>query len=241
MTKKIFRSLPFRLALALFAGILGGLVAHASVMQVVVTIQNLLGAIVMFTIPLIIIGFIAPSVAQLGGNASRLLGIALLLAYLSSVGAAFFSVASGYAILPRLDMAGNAGEGQTLPKVIFNLEIPPVMPVMSALAFSVFIGMAAAWRRAGNIIAALNEFQGMVILMVTRIIIPILPFFIACTFCSLAYEGLITRQLPAFLAVILLVMAGHYIWMAFLYSLAAIYSKKNPFRVLRHYGPAYLT
>jgi Na+/H+-dicarboxylate symporter len=233
--------LPFRLAFALFAGISGGLVANASVMQVIVTVQNLLNAIIMFSIPLIIIGFIAPSVTQLGSNASRLLGIALLIAYLSSVGASLFSVASGYAILPHLDIVSDAGEGRTLPEAIFNLQIPPIMSVMSALVFSVFIGIAATWRRAGKIIAALNEFQGMVILIVTRVIIPLLPFFIACTFCSLAYEGLITRQLPVFLAVIFIVIAGHYIWMALLYSLAAVYSKKNPFRVLRHYGPAYLT
>ncbi|MDR1153120.1 MAG: dicarboxylate/amino acid:cation symporter, partial [Bacteroidales bacterium] len=239
--KKIFGSLPFRLALALLAGISGGLVANAGVMQVVVTVQNLLSAVIMFTIPLIIIGFIAPSITQLGSNASRLLGIALLLAYLSSVGAALFSVVSGYAILPHLNIVSDASAGRALPEVIFDLRIPPVMPVMSALAFSVCIGIAATWRRAGKIIAALDEFQGMVILLVTRIIIPVLPFFIACTFCSLAYGGLITRQLPVFLAVILIVIAGHCVWMTFLYLLAALYSGKNPFRVLRHYGPAYLT
>jgi Na+/H+-dicarboxylate symporter len=241
MLKKIYSSLPFRLALALFVGISGGLVANAGVMQVIVTVQNLLNAVIMFTVPLIIIGFIAPSVTQLGSNASRLLGIALLLAYLSSVGASFFSVASGYAILPHLHIVSDAGGGRALPEVIFDLQIPPIMSVMSALAFSALIGIAATWRRAGKITAALHEFQGMVILIVTRVIIPVLPFFIACTFCSLAYEGLITRQLPVFLAVILIVIAGHYIWIALLYSLAAVYSKKNPFRVLRHYLPAYLT
>jgi Na+/H+-dicarboxylate symporter len=241
MIKKIFSNLPFRLALALFVGISGGLVANAGVMQVVVTVQNLLNEIIMFAIPLIIIGFIAPSITQLGGNASRLLGIALLLAYLSSVGASLFSVASGYAILPHLNIMSDTGEGRALPEVIFDLQIPPIMSVMSALVFSVLIGIAATWRRAGNMISALNEFQGMVLLIVTRVIIPILPFFIACTFCSLSYEGLITRQLPVFLVVILIVIAGHYIWMGLLYLLAAIYSKKNPFRVLRYYGPAYLT
>jgi Na+/H+-dicarboxylate symporter len=241
MIKRIFSNLPFRLALALLVGIAGGLVASAGVMQVIVTVQRLLNEIIMFAIPLIIIGFIAPSITQLGGNASRLLGVALLLAYLSSVGASLFSVASGYAILPHLTIVSDTGEGRALPEVIFDLQIPPIMSVMSALVFSVLIGIAATWRRAGNIIAALNEFQGMVLLIVTRVIIPILPFFIACTFCSLSYEGLITRQLPLFLVVILIVIAGHYIWMGLLYSLAAVYSKKNPFRVLRHYGPAYLT
>ena len=212
----IFKSLPFRLALSMITGILGGLVANEIVMQVVITVQNLLSAIILFIVPLIIIGFITPSITQLGRNASRMLGLALLLAYLSSVGASFFSVAAGFAILPNLNIMSDAGTHQTLPEMIFDLKIPPVMPVMSALVFSVIIGISAAWKCARKIIAALDEFQGMVFLIVTRIIIPILPFFIACTFCSLAYEGLITRQLPVFLAVILIVMIGHFLWMALL-------------------------
>ena len=36
-------------------------------------------------------------------------------------------------------------------------------------------------------------------------------------------------------------MLGHYIWLAVLYLLAGACSGKNPWEVLRHYGPAYLT
>ena len=87
----------------------------------------------------------------------------------------------------------------------------------------------------------LEEFQRIVLAVVTRVVIPILPFFIAGTFCGLAYEGSITKQLPVFLMVILIVMAGHYIWLAVLYGLAGAYSGSNPWEVVRHYGPAYLT
>ena len=44
-----------------------------------------------------------------------------------------------------------------------------------------------------------------------------------------------------FIWVILIVMAGHYIWLTVLYVAAGIYSGKNPMEVLKHYGPAYLT
>ena len=75
----------------------------------------------------------------------------------------------------------------------------------------------------------------------TRVIIPILPVFIACTFCALSYEGTITRQLPVFLKVIIIVMIGHYLWMTLLYLIAGAYSGKNPLEVVKHYGPAYIT
>ena len=81
----------------------------------------------------------------------------------------------------------------------------------------------------------------MMMAIVKRIIIPILPIFIATTFAGLAYEGGIIHQLPLFLKVLLIVIIGHYIWLAFLYAIGALISKTNPFQVLKHYGPAYMT
>ncbi|MDR2763721.1 MAG: dicarboxylate/amino acid:cation symporter [Tannerella sp.] len=238
---KIFKSLPFRLLIALAIGIATGLIVNETAMQIVVTLQHLSGAVIMFLVPLIIIGFIAPSITKLGGNASKLLGIALGLAYVSSIGAAFFSTAAGYGIIPHLTVAGNADVTRELPKAIFDLQIPQIMPVMSALVFSVLIGLAAVWNKSQRIIATLDEFQEIVISIVVKVIIPILPFFIACTFCSLTYEGGVTHQLPLFLVVILLVVVGHFIWLVLLYGVAAAYSGKNSLRVLKHYLPAYLT
>ena len=158
-----------------------------------------------------------------------------------SVCAALLSMGAGYVIIPGLSIQ-SATEGlRQAPELLFNLEISPIMPVMSALVFSVLIGLAATWTHARVITQVLEEFQQIVLAVVTRVVIPILPFFIAGTFCGLAYEGSITKQLPVFLMVILIVMAGHYIWLAVLYGLAGAYSGSNPWEVVRHYGPAYLT
>ena len=242
----IFKSLPFRLLVGVAAGIVLGLWASgftygSQVMQVVLTLKELLGSLINFCVPLIIIGFIAPSITRLKQNASRMLALALVLAYTSSVCAALMSMAAGYAIIPALSIQSAAEGLNQLPELLFNLEIAPVMSVMSALVFSVLVGLAATWARAEAVTRLLEEFQRIVLGVVTRVIIPILPFFIAGTFTSLAYEGSITRQLPVFLIVILIVMVGHYIWLAVLYGLAGAYSGSNPWEVLRHYGPAYLT
>lgn len=82
----------------------------------------------------------------------------------------------------------------------------------------------------------LNEFQKVVLAIVSRIIIPILPFFIGLTFCSLAYEGTITKQLPVFLKVIVIVLVGHFIWMTLLYVLAGVYSGENPLDIIKIMG-----
>ena len=239
--KKLLNSLPFRLLAGVIIGILVGLVANETFMNIIVTVKQLLGELITFCVPLIVIGFIAPSITRLGKNASRMLMVALILAYVSSVGAALVSMVAGFNIIPHLSIVSTAEGLKELPEVIFELSIPQIMSVMSALVFSVLIGLAVTWTKADRTAELLEEFQKIVLEIVTRVIIPILPVFIACTFCALSYEGTITRQLPVFLKVIIIVMIGHYLWMTLLYLIAGAYSGKNPLEVVKHYGPAYIT
>lgn len=239
--KRFFTSLPFRLLLALAIGIGLGQVFGVGAMKVVVSIQYILGQLIMFCVPLIVIGFIAPSITRMGNNASRLLGVAVVIAYVSSVCAAFMSTAAGYGLIPHLSIATDIEGLKELPEVVFQLNIPQIMSVMSALALSLLVGLAAVWTKSRLTCDLLEEFQNIVLKIVERVMIPILPFYICATFCNLSYEGMITHQLPAFVEVILIVMVGHYIWLAVLYLIAGAYSGRKPWEVLRHYGPAYLT
>ena len=237
MEKKGFiHSLPFKLLVALALGICFGLLLNSmdqsatgqALLNIVVTVKFIVGQFISFCVPLIVIGFIAPSITRLGTNASRMLIVALIIAYVSSIGAAFFATFAGYGILPHLNINPEVDGLKELPKVVFELTIPQIMPVMSALFFSVLIGLAAAWNRSKLVTGVLEEFQQIVLSIVTR-------------FCTLAYEGTTTKQLPIFLIIIVIVMIGHYIWLALLYSLAGAYSGRNPMNILKHYGPAYMT
>ena len=244
-----FTSLPFKLLVGVIIGIIAGIILNktdgasltVAILNIVVTVKYVLGQLINFCVPLIIIGFIAPSITKLGNNASRMLGVALVLAYASSIGAALFSTGAGYILIPHLSIVTDVEGLKTLPEVVFELSIPQIMSVMSALVFSIMVGLAATWNQTKLITGVLDEFQKIVLSIVSKIIIPILPFFIALTFCGLAYEGSITKQLPVFLQVIVIVLIGHFIWMALLYFLAGVYSHENPMEVVRHYGPAYLT
>ena len=239
--KKVFTSLPVRLLIGVVLGIIIGLMANEPVMLVVVSIKYVLNQLILFCVPLIIIGFIAPSITKLGQNATRLLGVAVAIAYASSLGAALFSMLAGYGLIPHLSIVTEVEGLKELPEVVFQLDIPQVMPVMSALVLSLLLGLAVTWTKAEVFTKLLDEFQKIVLSVVTKIVIPVLPVYIAFTFCALAYEGTITVQLPVFIEVVLIVMVGHYIWMALLYVIGAVYSGKNPFDVIRNYGPAYLT
>ena len=151
------------------------------------------------------------------------------------------STAAGYTLIPHLSIVSQVDGLRELPEVLFQLEIPALMNVMSALALSLMVGLAITWTKSKMMESLLDEVQNIVLAIVTKIIIPILPFFIASTFCGLAYEGTITKQFPVFIKVIIIVMIGHYIWMALLYGVAGAYSGKNPIEVVKHYGPAYIT
>ena len=247
--QSFFSSLPFKLLVALAAGILIGLGLNAmgdtplcnALLNIIVTVKFIVGQFISFCVPLIIIGFIAPSITRLGKNASRMLVVALILAYVSSIGAAFFATGAGFTILPHLNISPEVDGLKDLPPVLFELTIPQIMPVMSALFFSVMIGLAATWNNSTTIINVLEEFQKIVLSIVTKFVIPVLPILIGTTFITLAYEGTITKQLPIFLIIILIVMVGHYIWLALLYGIAGAYSGRNPMNILKNYGPAYMT
>ena len=239
--KKIFSSLPVKLLIGIVIGIIFGQIFPENVMSVVVPLKNILGQVINFVVPLIVIGFIAPSITKLGNNASRMLGVALMVAYTSSVLAALLSMGAGYAIIPNLPVVSEIEGLKELPEDVFGLTIPQIMNVMSALAFSILIGLAAIWTKAKTIITILDEFQNIVLAIVSKIIIPILPVFIAFTFTCLSYDGPITKQLPVFVSAVVIVMIGHYIWLTVLYVVAGVYSGKNPIEVVKHYGPAYIT
>ena len=239
--KKFLSSLPMRLLICAALGIILGQYLPEVAMNFVVTVKYVLNQLIVFCVPLIIIGFIAPSITKLGNNASRLLGIAVSIAYVSSIGAAFFACASGYILIPHISIVSEVEGLKELPEVVFQLNIPQIMPVMSALVFSMLLGLAATWTNAKVITEVLDEFQKIVLEIVTKIVIPLLPIFIGFTFCCLSYEGTITKQLPIFILVVVIVMIGHYIWLALLYGIAGIYAGKNPLNVIRNYGSAYLT
>ena len=250
MEKKGFtHSLPFRLVLALVIGLVAGLVMNSmeesslvtGILNVIVTVKYISGQFISFCVPLIVIGFIAPSITRMGNNASRMLGFALLIAYVSSIGAAFSSTIAGFAILPHLSIDPNVDGLKELPNVIFQLQIPPIMSVMTALFFSVTVGLAAVWNHATITTNILEEFQKIVLSIVTKFLIPVLPLLIGTTCCTLAYEGSITKQLPIFLIIIVIVMVGHYLWLTLLYGIASVYSGRNGMNIIKNYGPAYMT
>ncbi len=239
--KNFFKNTIVQLLIAVALGIVAGMFIDGAALGVIVSIKHLAGQVIFFLVPLIILGFIAPSIAHLSSNASKMLLFAFGIAYLSSVGASIFGAAVGYSVIPHLNIVSDASSLKELPENMLKIDIPPVMNVMTALVLAVMLGLAVAWVKSEEFTRLLDIFQKMVLELVKKILLPVLPVFIFANFCLLSYQGAVTTQLPVFLSILLVVIVCHYIWLALLYGIAAIYSRKNSWQVLKFYGPAYFT
>ena len=239
--KKFFNNTIVQLLIAVIVGIVAGFYVEGTALSAIVSLKHVSGQVIFFLVPLIILGFIAPSIAHLRSNASKMLLFAFGIAYLSSVGASFFGAAVGYQVIPHLDIASDANALKSLPENMLKIDIPPVMNVMTALVLAALIGLATAWVKSDEFVRLLDTFQKMVLELVKKILLPVLPVFIFSNFCILSYQGAVTKQLPVFLSILLVVIVCHYIWLALLYGIASLYSRKNGWNVLKYYGPAYFT
>lgn len=239
--KSFFNSLVFKLVMGIIVGIIIGQISNESAILVVSSIKTILGDLIGYIVPLIILGFVTPAIVSLKENAGKILTATLLICYLSSVGAGAFSFLAGKVIIPHLNIASNVAGAKEIPESIFKLTIDPIMPVMTALVTSIIFGIAVILTKSQTWENLLLELNNIVLKIVDLIVINMLPFYIASTFAVLSYEGVVLQELPVFLKIILIVIVGHLIWLTLLYSLGGLFSKTNPKEVFSHYLPAYLT
>lgn len=236
-----FNSLVFKLILGIIIGILVGSIANEPTIVVIDSVKRVIGDLIGYIVPLIILGFITPAIVSLKESAGKVLSVTLAICYISSIGAATMSFLAGKAIIPNLNIASNVGAGNAIPESIFKLSIAPIMPVMTALITSILFGIAVIVTKSNTWENLLLELNKIVLFIVNNVVIKILPIYIATTFAALSYEGVIINELPVFIKIILIVIVGHFIWMTVMYSLAGLMSKTNPKEVFKHYLPAYLT
>lgn len=241
MFKKLIQNTIFKLLLGVITGLIAGNYLTPGSLQVILSVKYFTGQLIFFLVPLIVIGFVVSSITKLQNGSTKIVGFALLIAYLSSLGAGFFSSFLGYQIIPHMVIENKVVPLNKVPATLFELSIPPIFSVMTALVLALMIGMGILVTQAKELERIFDQFKDIVLWLVNKVLIPILPLFIASNFAILSYQGSIQTQLPIFVKVILIVIVAHFLWLTFLYTLAGIYHKTNPLKVLKHYPPVYLT
>lgn len=197
-----------RLFIAIVGGIMLGLWAPAFLTRILITIQGLVGQLIFFSIPLIIVFFIADGVIGLGSRSTKLAPLTVAFAYMSTILSGFLAYFVTVGLEPVI--AGVAGELVAGTKLTpyFTLAIAPVFGVMSALALSFVLGLGVVATGSENMARLLGEGKNIIEKLIANVIIPLIPLFIGGIFAGMAAEGTVFATLRAFGVVLIFAVLG---------------------------------
>lgn len=242
--KKIKITLLGRIGLAILAGILVGMIAPGWMAGMMATFNGIFGQFLGFLIPLIIIGFVAPAIAEIGNKAGKLLVATAALAYGATLFAGFLSYFVGVLSFPELiggEESVAAVENSADVAPFFNVEIPPMMGVMTSLVFAFMLGLGAAYLKGEVIRGVIVEFRDIVRKTIQGVVLPLLPIYIFGIFLNMTYTGKVGTILLTFAKIIVIIFMLHVFILVLQYSIAALFARKNPFKMLGTMMPAYFT
>ena len=235
-----------RIVIAIIIGIAIGYIAPDWLARLAATFNEVFGQFLGFLIPLIILGFVAPAIADLGGRAGRMLVITALLAYGFTLLAGFTSYFTGAWLFPSMISPSGATDSallgaDTSAAPFFTMPIPSVMPVMTALVLAFMLGLGAAYIKGTALRHGLNEFRSIVSLTINRAVIPLLPFYISGIFLCMTAVGQVGTILTTFIKIIAVIFALHVLILLVQYAIAGAISRRNPLKMLWTMMPAYFT
>lgn len=242
--KKIHLGLLPRIVIAILIGIATGNVLPAAVVRVFVTFNSIFSEFLNFAIPLIILGLVTIAIADIGKGAGRMLLVTALVAYGATLFSGFLSYFTGAAVFPSLITPGipieEVSEAQgILP--YFSVAIPPLMNVMTALILAFTLGLGLAMLHSDALKNVARDFQEIIVRMISAVILPLLPIYIFGIFLNMTHSGQVFSILMVFIKIIGVIFLLHIFLLIFQYGIAALFVRRNPFRLLVRMLPAYLT
>ncbi|KGG79938.1 sodium:proton antiporter [Caloranaerobacter azorensis H53214] len=245
MAKRKVGLLP-RLIAGIILGIIIGLISRSIqvyfLVRVLSTFTSIFGNFLKFIIPLIIIGFVAPGIADLGKGAGKLLGITAGIAYISTIIAGTAAFFLGSTILPNIIKAGEMAQKSAVKiEPYFTIEMPPIMGVMTALIFAFILGLGMANIKGKTLFETLKDFQNIIEGVVRRILIPFIPIHISGISAKLAATNEMFKTIKAFSAVFILIIILQISYIIIQYLVAWLVSGKGPFKSIKNMLPAYFT
>lgn len=245
--KKAFKlGLLPRILIAIVLGIVCSSFFPESITRIFVTINGIFGNFLSFVIPLIILGLVAPGIAELGKGAGKLLGITALIAYLSTIISGFFSYFTcrwSYPLVLTKDPSFGAGSSLDALSIepYMTIDMPPLMDVTTSLILSFILGLGLAVINGSYFKNVLIEFRDLITKLISNAIIPFLPLYIFGIFLKMGAEGQVASVLQVFIKVIAVIFVMHILLLLFQFCLAGAVSKKNPIKALITMLPAYMT
>lgn len=242
--KHKFGLLP-KVLLAIALGIVFGLFVPEWFTRIALTFNNIFGNFLNFVIPLLILGLVAPGIADLGSKAGRLLVITAALAYAFTLFSGFGTFFTSLGVLPRLlggtEMSAPGETAATPLQPFFTVEMPPLMGVMTALILAFVLGLGMAYIHSDKLKGMMDDFKLIIERVISKVIIPLLPFYIFGIFLSMTQSGQVSGILGIFLKLIVIIFVMTVVLLLIQFSIAGLVARQNPLKMLRTMMTAYMT
>lgn len=241
-TKKI--PLLAQIIIAIILGVVGGIIFPEWLSRIFATINGIFSNLLSFIIPLLILGLIAPGIAEVGKNAGRLLAATAATAYTFTLISGFLTYFICEQVYPSLignETLDAVTESNTTLTPYFTIEMPPLFGVMSALIAAFLLGVGMTAIKGMSLRNAMNDFKSIIVMSIEKIIIPFLPLYIFGIFLSMTQSGQIAGIFAVFIKIIVLIFAITIIILLLQYSIAGAISGKNPLKMLKTMMVAYFT
>ena len=235
-----------KLIIGLIVGIIMGKIGFVPLLRLMLTFNGLFGNFLQFVIPLIILGFVAPGIGDLGKKAGKLLAVTTVLAYGSTIVSGSLAFFTNSILLKKILPAGAVLAEGSHPEAglltgYLTVDMPPIMGVMTALLMAFTLGIGIAIVEGTTIKNFMNEVQTIVEKIITNIIIPFLPLYVAGIFANMTYAGEIVKIMSIFAKVFGIIIVLHYVILLLQYTVAGALSGGNPILLIRKMLPAYFT
>lgn len=242
--KKLKLGLFPKVVISIVIGALLGLILPDVVIRILKTFNVLFAQLLKFVVPLLVLGLVTPSIANLGRGAGKMLISVVVIAYVSTVLASMFSYGIASSILPSYLTPGELSaesvvEKEFLPYI--DLKIPPICDVMTAIVLSFVLGIGIIFTDAKGLKRGFDEFEKIVKITIEKVIIPGLPIYIFTMICEMSARGVINKVLGTGFKIILTGVVLSIIYLIIQYCIAGLIARKNPFKLLWNILPAYLT
>lgn len=242
--KKFKIGLLPRIIIAIILGIAIGTIFPTPLVRIFVTFNGIFSEFLNFSIPLIIVGLVTIAIADIGKGAGKMLLITALIAYGATLFSGFLSYFTGVTIFPSLIDTGvpleEVSEAQGIVPY-FSVSIPPLMNVMTALILAFTLGLGLASLQSDVFKNVARDFQEIIVRMISVVILPLLPLYIFGIFLNMTHSGQVYSILMVFIKIIGVIFILHIFLLIFQYSIAALFVRKNPFKLLGKMMPAYFT
>lgn len=237
--------LLWKILAAIALGIGAGYVMPEFGARLFMTFNGIFSQFLGFIIPLLILGYVAPAIAEIGSKAGKMLLVTALIAYAMTVASGWFSFGVGAWLFPKLIAPETIDtlENSTGPNLTpyFTVEMPALFGVMSALVLAFVMGLGMAYCNSSALKRGFNEFRQIISRTIMSVIIPLLPLYIFGIFMSMTMEGQVGKVLMTFVSIIAIIFVMHIILLLAQFSIAGIVDHRNPLKLLKQMLPAYVT